>query len=135
MEKMKMKSKTLPELTELAKCIQYNFDNIQDFFARHGGVVYVINGKYRFLGFKNWVWDLQNRDEITELLDELDLMDRPRRVAKYYIVSAVCESLGRRKALKERTITAPISRRPGSKIAEYREDLRQYILNTYYPIN
>jgi hypothetical protein len=132
---MKMKKKSAEDWTEIANCAKRNFIYIQEYFAQHDGILYVVDGKHRFLGFQDWVWNLHDLKEMTELLDDLRIMDRPRRVAKYYIVSTVCECLGRDDAIPVCEIPAPITQRVGSKLPEYREDLRQYILNKYYPIN
>jgi hypothetical protein len=135
MEKMKMKKKTAKDWLEIAECVQRNFNYIQNYFAQHGGVLYVVDGKHRFLDFDHWMWNLHDRSEITELLDELQIMDRPRRVAKCYIVCTLCDCLGRKNVLPVRTLPAPFLQRPGSTLPEYREDLRQYLQNKYYPIN
>ncbi len=130
---MRIKKASMAQLNFIAMWVKRNYNSIEDYFVSNGAELYVVDGKHRFLAYRGWVWNLQDTGEITELLDELNLFDRPRSVAKYYIASAVCQSLWYRKVLAETILTAPVPRRPGSKIAEYREDMRQYILNTYYP--
>lgn len=131
---MIMKNKNMEKLRLIAAWIHLNYSKIEDYFVQKGAVLFVIDGKHRFLGYRDWAWDLQDKSEIAELLDDNDLFYKPRGVAKYYVARALCEKIWRRKVLREVALTAPVPRRPGSKIAEYREDLRQYIQNTYYPI-
>jgi hypothetical protein len=127
------KTITIDELNDIATRVQHCFNLIQDHIARNGGVIYLIDNTHRFLGFAGWAWNLQNKAEIKELLQDFDLMNGIRGVRMSYIVDSICASLGWKKSLPVLELPAPITRQPGSTVAEYREALQQHIVNTYYP--
>lgn len=129
-----MKKKSDLKLQYIAKQANLNYNRIEGYLVREGAVIYVIDGKYRFLALGDWAWDMQDKKEMTEMLKDWDLFYKPRDVPKSAVVRALCENIWCQKVLPEIVLTAPFTRRPGSKIAEYREDLRQYIQITYYPI-
>lgn len=131
---MNINNASTAPLINITMWANLNYNRIEDYLVREDAVLYVIDGKYRFLALGEWAWDMQNKKEMTEMLEDYKLFCKPRGVPKSAVVRALCGNIWYRKVLREIVLTRPVSRRRGSKIAEYREDLRQYIQNTYYPI-
>ena len=130
---MKMNKKTVQNLSWINTWLKVNLERMQNRIVGDGGKIYVVDGKHRFLGYGDWAWNLQDQREIGDLIDDYELCSRPRWVPKSWTVDAFRERVGYKPSLPTIELTAPVTRRQGSPIAEYREELQQYILNTYYP--
>lgn len=125
-----MKNENMKRVTEYVQAVVLCANQR---IAKDGGVLYIMGRKHRYLWYANWMWNLHDADEMWELFTDHEFCRKPSWVPKALLLTAVRDSLG--SPIPEQSLPAPISRRCGSTIAEYRGDLQQYLMNIYYPMN
>lgn len=130
--------KTTQDLLDLNEIehdwLRRTWPSIKGLFLPDRGPIYEIDTDFRFLHRNAWVWDLQDTNDIRDLLVEEELFRVPRGARRKVLLLRICHCLAHCSAFTRIELQSGLQCASGTKLQDHREDLRQYILTTYYPI-